>query len=184
MDLSLDRNFNKPQQIVINMHTILIILIVIGAIIIFSSIAHLISYFWMKNRVVRSQKWDLNICCGKTDGGGTNADIFKHKGVPNFVHVKSVYKLPFKNKQFKTAICSHTLEHVRHPDKFYKELNRVAKEVTILIPPLYDLGAVFDIFEHRWIFLTCKSKHKTLPNHVKLPLANWVQKKFGQLNHA
>ena len=87
--------------------------------------AHLFSYKILKNKILKSRKWDLNICCGKTNGGGINADIKKHKNLPNFILIKNIYKLPFKNKQFNYVLCSHTIEHVDDPIQFYKELKRV-----------------------------------------------------------
>jgi len=46
------------------------------------------------------------------------------------------------------------------------------------------LGAVFNIFEHRYIFLSFKKEHKTLPPFIKLPFAEMIQGKVGQINHA
>ena len=128
-------------------------------IILYSAISHIISYHYLKNKILKSQKWDMNICCGKTDGGGLNVDIYKHKDVPNFKLVKDIYKLPFRDNEFKTVLCSHTIEHVDNPEAFFDELQRVAEEVTIVIPPLYDISAVLNIFEHNWIFLSFKKKH-------------------------
>mgnify|MGYP002628779053 FL=1 len=148
------------------------------------SLAHYISYTFLKNKIVKSQRWGLNICCGKTDGGGVNADIMKHKELPNFKLIKNVYNLPFKDKEFDTVMCSHTIEHVDKPDEFYKELKRVGEKVTLLIPPLYDLAAVFCFKEHKWIFLSFKTKHEKLPKYVKLPFARRIQEKHGQKKNA
>ena len=38
--------------------------------------------------------------------------------------------------------------------------------------------------EHKWIFLTFKKEHSTLPPRVRLPFADAVQEKFGQRIHA
>lgn len=73
-------------------------------------------------------------------------------------------------------LCSHTLEHVENPALFYNELTRVGKEVTVVIPPLWDICAVLNIFEHKWIFLNFKKEHKTLPKYIKLPLSCFIQK--------
>lgn len=143
---------------------------------------HFVSYYLIKNRVLKRQKWDLNICCGKTDGKGINADIVKHKKVHNFVKIKDIYNLPFKDKQFDNVLCSHTIEHVDDPKKFYKELKRVGRNVVLLIPPLWDTPSAIWIFEHKWIFLSFKSEHKTLPKYIKMPLASFVHKHFGQMN--
>ena len=145
---------------------------------------HIISYGYLKNKILKSKEWNLNICCGKTNGGGINADIYKHKNLPNFKLIKDIYNLPFSDKEFNTVLCSHTIEHVENPNHFFKELQRVGKEVTIVVPPLYDIGAVLDIFEHKWIFLTFKNKHNKLPKYIKLPFSRFIQKKFGQINHA
>ncbi len=147
-------------------------------------VIHYISYFHLKKLILAKHRWDLNICCGKTDGGGINADIFKHEDVPKFVFIQNIYRLPFADKAFDRILCSHTLEHVEDPVSFYKELTRVGREVTIVIPPLWDICAVFNIFEHRWIFLSFKKEHANLPKYIKFPLADVIQKKLGQKIHA
>lgn len=150
------------------------------AVVIVSQALNFLSYRLLKKRILRKRKWDLNICCGKTDGGGVNADIFSHAALPNFIRLESVYRLPFKDHQFETVLCSHTMEHVEDPEAFFKELTRVGKEVTIVLPPLWDLAGALNIFEHRWIFLTLRKKHGRLPRHVRLPLSRTVQRLLGQ----
>jgi SAM-dependent methyltransferase len=147
-------------------------------------LANQISYGFLKRRILTSRKWDLNICCGHTDGGGVNADIVRHNGVANFVKIEDVYNLPFQDGQFKTVLCSHTIEHVDDPERFYEELQRVGDEVVIVVPPLWDLSAVFNLLEHRSIFLTVRKKHHSLPRFVDLPLARTLQERFGQRIHA
>lgn len=144
---------------------------------------HLLSYKLLKNRILRRQRWGLNICCGMTDGGGVNVDIVRHARVPKFVQVR-VYALPFRDQQFDSVLCSHTIEHVHDPVAFYRELSRVGRTVTLVVPPLWDLTAAFNLLEHRWLFLTLKKEHTTLPAHVRLPLAGWVQRVLGQRIHA
>ncbi|MEM9281028.1 MAG: methyltransferase domain-containing protein [Verrucomicrobiota bacterium] len=128
----------------------------------------------------RKEKWDLNICCGKTDGGGVNVDIVKHAEIPNHVVVDDIYHLPFSTNQFEYTLCSHTIEHVEDPAAFFEEMQRVSKEVTLVIPPLWDLSAVLNVFEHRWLFLTFRKEHHALPNYVKLPMARFFQERIGQ----
>lgn len=128
----------------------------------------------------RREKWDLNICCGKTDGGGVNVDIVKHADVPNLVVVDDIYNLPFNTNQFDNVLCSHTIEHVEDPAAFFAELDRISKEVTLVVPPLWDLSAVLNVFEHRWIFLTFRKEHHKLPNHIELPFAKAYQERKGQ----
>jgi len=147
---------------------------------ILSQALNFLSYRVLKRRILRQRKWDLNICCGKTDGGGVNADIVAHAGLPNFRLIDSVYRLPFENNQFETVLCSHTLEHVEEPAAFFKELTRVGKQVTIVLPPLWDPAGALNVFEHRWIFLTLRKKHGRLPRHVRLPLSRTIQRLLGQ----
>lgn len=147
-------------------------------------LANYLSYYLGKRRILNGQKWDLNICCGKTDGGGLNVDILRHKELPRFKQVENIYDLPFKDGEFNTVLCSHTIEHVDDPRRFYAELQRVGKNVTFVIPPLYDLAAAFNIFEHKWIFLTFRKRHHALPPFFKLPFADIVHRLFGQRNNA
>lgn len=141
---------------------------------------NVISYTIIKKSVLKSRVWDLNICCGGTDGGGINADITKYKNLPNFVLTKDIYNLPFKDKQFEHVLTSHTIEHIDDPRGFMEELNRVGENVTILLPPIWDLTAAFNFLEHKWLFLTLRTKVSSLPRHFHLPLSGWYQKKYGQ----
>jgi len=143
-----------------------------------------LSYRILKGRILRRRTWDLNICCGKTDGGGVNADIVAHADVPQLVLIDSIYKLPFADNTFKTVLCSHTMEHIKDPDAFFRELTRVGDQVTIVLPPLWDLAGVLNIFEHRWIFLSFRKEHHRLPARVRLPLFRTVQRLLGQRIHA
>lgn len=128
----------------------------------------------------RRETWDLNICCGKTDGGGVNVDIVNHADVSNLIVVDDIYNLPFSTNQFENTLCSHTIEHVEDPAAFYEELSRVSKNVTLVVPPLWDLSAVLNVFEHRWLFLTFRKEHHSLPNYAKLPMSGFFQEKLGQ----
>jgi hypothetical protein len=129
----------------------------------------------------RRKKWDLNICCGKTDGGGINVDIVNHADVPRLVVVDNIYALPFSSGEFEHTLCSHTIEHVEDPDAFFCELNRVTRgKVTLVVPPLWDLSAVCNVFEHRWMFLTFRKEHHALPAHIELPFARYFQDRLGQ----
>ncbi|MBN1247543.1 MAG: methyltransferase domain-containing protein [Anaerolineae bacterium] len=144
---------------------------------------HEISYRWLKGRIVRRQRWDLNICSGTTDGGGVNADIVAHAPLPRFVRV-TVSRLPFRDHQFGSVLCSHTLEHVDDPEAFFAELQRVGDRVTLVLPPLWDITAAFNLLEHRWLFLTFRKEHAVPPPYLPLPGARWVQRILGQRIHA
>ena len=143
-------------------------------------LTNVLSYGWLKGRIVRSQTWDLNICCGYTDGGGMNADIVRYVELPGFVEIDDIYALPFVTRQFGSVLCSHTIEHVDDPERFFEELQRVGEEVTLVIPPLWDLTAAFNVFEHKHVFLTLRKRHTTLPRYVRLPLAGMIQQRWGQ----
>ncbi|OGD10069.1 MAG: hypothetical protein A2Y86_02385 [Candidatus Aminicenantes bacterium RBG_13_62_12] len=159
-----------------------VILIVTAAILLQS--LNILSYRILKKRILRRQKWDLNICSGRTDGGGVNADIAVHAKTPRFVIIDSIYSLPFKDRQFSSVLCSHTMEHVEKPDAFWRELKRVGRRVTIVLPPLWDLAGVMNFWEHRWIFLTFRKVHDHLPPRIPLPLSRVFQRRLGQRIHA
>jgi ubiquinone/menaquinone biosynthesis C-methylase UbiE len=115
------------------------------------------------------------------DGGGINADIVKHSNdIENFLLIDNIYNLPFGNKQFKRVVCSHTMEHVDDPDRFDKELRRVGVEVYYIVPPIWDIAAAFNIWEHKWIFLTFNKEHTRLPPYVKLPFSKILHNQFNQ----
>jgi SAM-dependent methyltransferase len=152
--------------------------IVVIFVLIILKMVNWISYKYLKGKTLKSNRWDLNICCGKTDGGGINADIVKHADLPSFVLIKDIYNLPFETAQFKTVLCSHTMEHVENPTAFLNELNRVGVDVTLVIPPLWDVTAALNIFEHRWVFLTFKTEHTSLPLRIYLPFADILKYKL------
>lgn len=143
-------------------------------------LSNFISYKLLKKRIIERQKWDLNICCGKTDGGGLNVDIVKHKELPNFQLINDITDLPYNDDQFETVLTSHTIEHVDDPEAFFCELQRVGKKVTIVVPPLWDITAAFNILEHKWVFLTLCKEHNTLPKFLKLPFSQKIHKSWGQ----
>jgi len=146
---------------------------------IYMLMAHVFDYKILKSHYLKRKKWDLNISCGSVDGGGINADIVE-RDVPNFVLVKDIYNLPFKDGQFEDTLCSHTIEHVEDPEKFYSELRRVSKNVVLLVPPLWDPLALIVFREHKWQFLTLRTRHfNSLPDKFRLPYWSF-QRKFGQ----
>lgn len=140
-----------------------------------------LSYRVLKRRVLRERRWDYNICCGTTDGGGVNADIVRHADVPRFELVTDVSRLPHPTGAFAWVLCSHTLEHVDDPAAMFAELRRVGRRVTVLVPPLWDLGAALNLFEHRVIFLTWRTRHDNeLPRFIRFHPARWLQQRVGQ----
>jgi SAM-dependent methyltransferase len=151
--------------------------VVITAIVVF---LHWYSYQSLKNSIVKRGSWDLDICCGNVGAGKVNADIVKHSDVPNFVLIENIYRLPFEDGQFDTVLCSHTAEHVDYPRRFDRELRRVGKNVVYVLPPIWDLAAALNIWEHRWLFLTVRKVHFKLPRGIPLPFARRLQARIGQ----
>jgi SAM-dependent methyltransferase len=144
-------------------------------------LGNFISYRVIKGRVLRERRWDYNICCGLTDGGGINADIAQFGPLPRFELVRDVTALPHPSDAFEHVLCSHTLEHVDDPRAMFAELQRVGRHVTILVPPLWDLAAALNPFEHRVIFLTFATRHEDrLPAYVRYVPARWLQARRGQ----
>jgi len=143
-----------------------------------------LSYRFLKERFVRTQGWDLNICCGKTDYGRVNADIIQHAELPGFIKIDNVFALPFADKEFNSVLCSHTVEHVEDPEAFDRELRRVGNMVCYLVPPIWDLSAACNFIEHKWLFLTWKTWHYQLPRFIRLPFSRSYQKIFGQIRKA
>lgn len=167
-----------------NVTTLTVIYYVLGTasvVIVAAWCAHYASYQFIKNRALRERKWDYNICCGTTDGGGINADIMKHGEVPGFELITDVTKLPHPDGAFQHVLCSHTLEHVPNPEAMFRELRRIGRNVTVLIPPLWDFTAALQPLEHQVIFLTLKSRHENrLPPFIRYWPARWLQAALGQ----
>ena len=160
------------------MVTVLVVLFSVAMLIF---ILNRVSYVLLKHRILKQGPWDLNICCGNTDVGRINADIVQHRSdISNFVSIDDIYRLPFSNLQFERVLCSHTLEHVDDPMRFDGELRRVGKSVLYVLPPLWDIAAVCNLLEHRWIFLTLKKVHTRLPWHIRLPFSRPLQRRFRQ----
>ncbi|HEY0519571.1 MAG TPA: methyltransferase domain-containing protein [Ilumatobacteraceae bacterium] len=58
-------------------------------------------------------------------------------------------EMPFADKVFDYAICSHVLEHVEHPDAVIRELSRVAKAGYIEVPEAAS-AKIVDFPSHLW----------------------------------
>ena len=109
-----------------------------------------------------------------------NADIVEFGEINNFFKVADVYSLPFGDGEFEWVMSSHTVEHLDEPAAFDRELQRVGKNVVYIVPPLWDVGAMLNMLQHKWVFLTFRKKHHRLPKYVKLPLARTIQRVWGQ----
>jgi len=157
-----------------------VVVVIILSVAVLFYVLHWYSYFYLKRRIIGARCWDLNICCGRTDGGGVNADIVEFGTVNNFREVTDVCDLPFGDKEFEWVLSSHTVEHLDDPEAFDRELQRVGKNVVYIVPPLWDVAAVLNVLEHKWVFLTVRKRDERLPRDVKLPGARVVQRILGQ----
>lgn len=73
----------------------------------------------------------LDVGCGDVPKGDVNLDIHYYGKWKNFVFGDAHY-LPFKNKVFDKVYCSHTLEHLENPLKFFEEARRALKNGGVL----------------------------------------------------
>jgi len=101
---------------------------------------------YRSNVIVEKYMYDNSNRCG-------DIKIYPHQ---TFVNADGE-NLPFKNKEFDYAVCNQVLEHVEHPEKFIKELVRIAKRGYIETPSL--LGEhLFPKKSHRWVILDIDNK--------------------------
>ncbi|MDH4262080.1 MAG: class I SAM-dependent methyltransferase [Spirochaetia bacterium] len=119
----------------------------------------------------------LDIACGRAylcdklskDYTVTGADFVIDSSVKKkYPQIKfydaDITRLPFKNKQFDTVICAHTLEHVRDIHQAVRELRRVTKKRLIIIIPMqrpykYTFDPHVHFFPYRHSFLQFMGKN-------------------------
>jgi len=60
----------------------------------------------------------------------------RKKNIPGLTEIKQYdgYNLPFDDKQFDLAICTHVIEHVEHPRKLLNEIKRISKKQLFEVP--------------------------------------------------
>lgn len=96
----------------------------------------------------------LNVGCGNNprEIGDVNVDLLKPEEciLPNYIQA-NVYNLPFRDKQFGSAVASHLLEHVDDPKKMLAELSRVADRVFIAVPAPFNYLANTRL-DHKYVF--------------------------------
>ena len=86
-----------------------------------------------------------------------------------------IEKLPFKDNQFETVVCTHTLEHTKNPRLAMDELRRVAsKEVIIVVPRQRPYKYTFSLhtqfFPYEWSLINAFGYQK---NAVIERLGDW-----------
>jgi ubiquinone/menaquinone biosynthesis C-methylase UbiE len=81
---------------------------------------------------------EKNYCSDLTAVEISNSAIqqIKKKKIPGLKEIKQFdgYNLPFNDKQFDLAICSHVIEHVEHPRKLLSEIKRISKNQVFEVP--------------------------------------------------
>ena len=90
----------------------------------------------------------LDVGCGNDPKGTVNCDLFLgptiHRWKMTPIHKKRVKNLiradgqhlPFRDNCFEISYSSHTLEHVDNPELMISEMERVSKNLIIIITPL------------------------------------------------
>ncbi len=65
------------------------------------------------------------------------------RNIPSLEEVKKFdgYEIPYPDKMFDMAYCSHVIEHVEHPRLLLREVKRVSKFQVFEIPLDYSIGA-------------------------------------------
>ena len=85
--------------------------------------------------------------------------------------------LPFEDNEFDYVLCTHTLEHVEHPDRFIKEMCRVGKRGFLETPSL--IGEyLIPKKSHKWVLLDVDGV-VVLFEKEKVGLSNQVD--YGEL---
>jgi len=65
----------------------------------------------------------------------TPPDIHNENGIHIDIKQADINNLPFADNSFDMVICTHTLEHIREPQKALSELIRVAKRRLVIVLP-------------------------------------------------
>lgn len=84
---------------------------------------------------------------------GSDVRIYPHQ---KFVNGDGE-NLPFKDNEFDYVICNQVLEHVEHPEKFVKEMCRVARR-GYLETPSFIGEYLFPKKSHKWVILDVDGK--------------------------
>jgi len=97
---------------------------------------------------------NVNLGCGGMNIPGYIRVDINEKVKPDVLYDLNVYPYPFENNQFDKILASHIIEHLDNPEKFIKEIHRIAKsgcEITIITPHYSNFTSYSDI-THKWHF--------------------------------
>ncbi len=148
----------------------------------------------IENLLSKNKNWKvLDLGCGYSANkyATTIADkqnlteFYKEK---NFVEIKED-TLPFKDNEFDFIITSHVIEHVKKIDKFFSEIQRIAKRGYIELPTKLNDNLVHEnLKEHIWWFefddeigeLSITSKQQILEPFINVSTMKVFEKIFRQ----
>jgi ubiquinone/menaquinone biosynthesis C-methylase UbiE len=81
---------------------------------------------------------EKNFCQNYTAAEISDSAIqqIKKKNIRGLSEIKQFdgYILPFADKQFDVAVCSHVIEHVEHPRNLLREIKRISKHQVFEVP--------------------------------------------------
>ena len=81
---------------------------------------------------------EKNFCSDLTAAEISESAIrqIKKKNIHGLSEIKQFdgYNLPFDDKQFDLAVCSHVIEHVEDPRKLLREIKRISKKQVFEVP--------------------------------------------------
>lgn len=77
----------------------------------------------------------------------TGVEQIRKRGLPRLKEVRKFdgYQLPYPDKHFDMAYCSHVIEHVEHPRVLLRELKRASRFQVFEIPLDYSVGVDADV---------------------------------------
>ena len=113
----------------------------------------------------------LNVGCGRdVRKDWTNLDFIKERGI-DVIHNLEIFPYPFKDNTFEYIRASQIIEHLNDPQKFIKELWRIAKPgAKILIGTVhFSASTVWGDITHKRPYQSdsldwCNIKYKNINN--------------------
>jgi hypothetical protein len=107
---------------------------------------------------------------GQYGCGDVVLDLEASSKCPNQV-IGSVEAIPFPDKYFGVAFCSHVLEHVCQPEQAMAELERVADDVIVVYPWIWRV-ATWLVPGHTWLITQHAGKMQFHPWRRNCNVAN------------
>ena len=73
--------------------------------------------------------------CDYIVGADIDSDKFGKFDADRFDEVDANNKLPYGDNEFEVVLSEHTIEHLKNPELFYKEIQRIASKKIIITTP-------------------------------------------------